>query len=100
MKLRVIITPPAKLEIAEAVKRYEEGRPSLGVRFWLEFKTLAKRLKSFPELYPRFGKRGVRKAPMRKFPHLVYYRVTREELRILGVLHGAMDPKTAHARFQ
>ena len=99
MKLRVIITSPARLEIAEAVRHYEEQRRSFGVRFWLEFKTLAKRLKSFPELYPKFGKRGIRKAPMHKFPYLVYYRITGEELRILGVLHGAMNPKTAQARF-
>lgn len=100
MKLRVIITSPAKLEIAEAVKRYEEHRPSLGVRFWLEFKTLAKRLKLFPELYPRYGKRGIRKAPMHKFPYLVYYRVAEEELRVLGVVHGAIDPKAVQSRFR
>ena len=99
MKLRVVITSPARPEIAEAVRRYEEQRPSYGVRFWLEFKILAKRLKQFPELYQRYGKRGVRKAPMHKFPYLVYYRVTPEELRVLGVVHGAMDPKTAQARF-
>ena len=99
MKLRVTITSPARLEIAEAVRRYEEQRPSYGVRFWLEFKTLAKRLKQFPELYQRYGKRGVRKAPMRKFPYLVYYRATPEELRILGVVHGAMDPKATRSRF-
>lgn len=99
MKLRVIIIAPARLEIAEAVRRYEEQRPSYGVRFWLEFKTLAKRLKAFPELYPTFGKRGVRKAPLRRFPYLVYYRFTGEEIRILGVLHGAMDPTTAQDRF-
>lgn len=100
MKLRVIIASPARLEIAEAVRRYEEQRPSVGVRFWLEFKILAKRLKLFPELYPRFGKRGVRKAPMHKFPYLVYYRVTAEELRILGVVHGAIDPKAVQSRFR
>ena len=69
------------------------------MRFWLEFKILAKRLKQFPELYQRYGKRGVRKAPMHKFPYLVYYRATPEELRILGVVHGALDPKAAQSRF-
>ena len=37
---------------------------------------------------------------MHKFPYLVYYRVAGEEIRILGVVHGAMNPKTAQARFQ
>ncbi len=99
MKLRVIITSTARIEIAEAVRRYEEQQPSNGVRFWMEFKILAKRLKLFPEIYAQFGKRGVRKAPMHKFPYLIYYRVVADELRILGVVHGAMDPKTVQARF-
>jgi len=99
VKLRVIITSPARLEIAEAVRRYEEEQPSLGVRFWLEFKILAKRLKLFPELYPKFGQRGIRKAPMHTFPYLVYYRITAEELRILGVVHGVRNPAAAQSRF-
>ena len=99
MNLKVVITAPARLEIAEAVRFYEEQRPSAGVRFWIEFKVLAKRLKCFPELYPRFGKRGIRKAPMHKYPHAVYYRIAGEELRILGVVHGSMNPATVKARF-
>ena len=99
MNLKIIVTAPARLEIAEAVKYYEERRPSAGVKFWIEFKTLAKRLINFPELYSRFGKRGIRKAPMHNYPHAVYYRVVGDELRILGVLHGAMNPETVKARF-
>jgi len=100
VNLKIVITAPARLEIAEAVKFYEEQRPSAGVRFWIEFKTLAKRLKNFPELYPQFGKRGIRKARLHNFPHLVYYRIAGEELRILGVVHGAMNPETVQVRFQ
>ncbi len=100
MKLKAIITTPARLEIAEAVKYYEQQRPSAGVKFWLEFKLLVKRLKGFPELYPSYGKRGIRKAPMHNYPHLVYYRVVGDELRLLGVVHGAIDPKTVKSRFK
>ncbi len=99
MNLKIIVTAPARLEIAEAVKYYEERRPSAGVKFWIEFKTLAKRLTNFPELYSRFGKRGIRKAPMHNYPHTVYYRIVGNELRILGVLHGAMNPETVKSRF-
>jgi plasmid stabilization system protein ParE len=99
VNLKIVITAPARLEIAEAVKYYEEQRPSAGVRFWIEFKILAKRLKNFPELYPRFGKRGIRKASMHNYPHTVYYRMTGEELRVLGVVHGAMNPESVKARF-
>ncbi len=99
MNLKIIITAPARLEIAQAVKYYEERRPSAGVKFWIEFKILAKRLKNFPELYPRFGARGIRKAPMHNYPHAVYYRMAGEELRVLGVVHGAINPKKIKARF-
>lgn len=99
MKLKIIITAPARLEIAEAVKYYEERRPSAGVKFWIEFKVLAKRLRNFPELYSPFGKRGIRKAPMQGYPHTVYYRIAGEELRILGVVDGAMNPETIKSRF-
>lgn len=99
MSRRVIITASARLEIAEAVRKYEEQRPSVGVRFWIEFKNLAQRLKQFPEIYMKFGKRGVRKATMHKFPYVVYYRIAGKELRILGVLHGAMNPDIAKSRF-
>jgi plasmid stabilization system protein ParE len=99
VNLKIIITTPARLEIAQAVKYYEEQRPSAGVKFWIEFKILAKRLRNFPEIYPRFGKRRIRKAPMHIYPHTVYYRIAGEELRILGVVHGAINPKTIKTRF-
>lgn len=99
MNLKIVILAEARLEIAKAVKYYEEQRASAGVRFWIEFKILARRLKNFPELYSRFGKRGVRKAPMHHYPHAVYYRMAGNELRILGVVHGAMNPETIKARF-
>jgi plasmid stabilization system protein ParE len=69
------------------------------VKFWIEFKNLVRRLKTFPELYPRFGNRGVRKAMMRVYPHAVYYKIGGDELRILGVVHGAMNPETIKTRF-
>ena len=99
MSLKTIITAPARLELAEAVKYYEERRPSAGVRFWIDFKILSKRLKNFPEIYPSFGKRDIRQAPMRHYPHVVYYRIAGKELRILGVVHGAINPATVKARF-
>lgn len=98
MNLKIIIVAAARLEIAEAVKYYEERRPSAGVKFWIEFKILTRRLKHFPEIYSRFGKRGIRKAPMHNYPHVVYYRIAGDELRILGVVHGAMNPETIKAR--
>ncbi len=99
MSLKIVITAPARVEIDQAIKYYEERRPSAGVKFWIELKNLSKRLKTFPEIYSQFGKRGIRKAPMHNYPHAVYYRIAGDELRILGVVHGAMDPKTIKARF-
>jgi plasmid stabilization system protein ParE len=100
VSVKIVITAPARFEIAQAVKFYEDQRPSASVKFWIEFKILAKRLKNFPELYSRYGKRGIRKAPMHNYPHAVYYRIAGNELRVLGVVHGAMNPETIRARFE
>ena len=86
------------MDVAEIVQWYEEQSPSLGLRFWMEFKGLVRRVTRFPDIYPPFGRRGVRKAPMATFPHRVYYRLVANELRVLGVIHPARDPKFIRGR--
>ncbi len=37
---------------------------------------------------------------MHNYPHAVYYRIAGDELRILGVVHGAMNPEIIKTRFE
>jgi plasmid stabilization system protein ParE len=87
---RLIIVPEARIEIAEAVQQYEGKAPGLGRRFWRETKRCLADVRDNPfhwrAISPKF-----RRAVMRVFPYLVFFRVTDEEVRVLDVLHGARD---------
>jgi plasmid stabilization system protein ParE len=99
MNLRCVITAEARSEITEAMNWYEQAEAGLGSRFWLEFERLIRRLVFMPEIYPPYGKRGVRKARLQVFPYWVFYRVAGQELRILGVRHASRDPRVPRRRF-
>jgi plasmid stabilization system protein ParE len=42
--------------------------------------------------------RDVRRAKLRRFPYLVYYRVFTDRIEVLGVLHGGQDPQVWQRR--
>ncbi len=90
MKRRLIIVAEARIEIAEAVQAYEEKVPGLGRRFWRELKRCLADVRDNPfhwrAISPKF-----RRAVLRVFPYLVFFRVTDDEVRVLHVLHGARD---------
>jgi len=50
-----------------------------------------------PELHPVVY-RGVRRAITRRFPYSIYYRMERNEVVVLGVLHMRRDPKEWQSR--
>lgn len=54
-------------------------------------KTIA-RIEAMPEMYA-IVLRGVRRAKLRKFPYLVYYRLLDDRIEVIGVLHGSRNPK-------
>jgi toxin ParE1/3/4 len=90
LKRRLIIVPEARIELAETVQQYEAKVPGLGRRFWREAKRCLADVRDNP-LHWRAISPKFRRAVMRVFPYLVFYRVTDDEVRVLHVLHGASD---------
>jgi toxin ParE1/3/4 len=90
LKRRLIIVAEARIEIAETVRDYEAKVPGLGRRFWRELRRCLIGVRDNP-LHWRAISPKFRRAVMRPFPYLVFYRVTGNEVRILHVLHGARD---------
>lgn len=78
------------MEIAEAVRQYEEKVPGLGRRFWDETKRCLLDTMDNPLRWRAISPK-YRRAVMRIFPYLIFYRVTDSEVRVLHVLHGARD---------
>jgi toxin ParE1/3/4 len=57
--------------------------------------SLSGRLSDHPHLGRRIGKGDVRLAPLPRIPYLVFYEVSRGEVNILRVIHGARQwPET------
>jgi len=45
-----------------------------------------------PEMYVK-ALRDVRRAKVRKFPYLIYYRVLSDRIQVIAVLHASRDPQ-------
>jgi len=92
-----VIRPAAELDLAEARTWYENHRQGLGDEFLTAVETIFARIKEEPEAYPP-EYRSVRRAGLRRFPYVVYYRLTADKLEVLGVLHGSRHPRAWRSR--
>lgn len=70
---------------------YEQQRAGLGLAFTEEFERTVAVLEQTPLIYPVIH-RSVRRAVLRRFPHLLWFRVSGKLVTILACTHGRRDP--------
>ena len=92
MTRRFTVQPEAAEEAAEAFDWYEIQQPGLGNEFYRELSRCLEFIAENP-LLPRVAYRGLRKRKLERFPYLVIYRVTNEEITVVSVFHGSQNPK-------
>lgn len=92
MSLRVVLRPEAEADLLAARAWYERDRSELGEAFTDSFEAMIARLKARPELYA-VALQNIRRAKLRRFPYLVYYRVLSDRIEVIGVLHGSRNPR-------
>lgn len=92
MSLRVILTPEAEDDIAEAITWYGRKRNGLSEEFLLCVEEALERIGRHPhgatEVYP-----GVRRVLLRRFPYGVFYQVTSDLIATIAVYHNSRDPR-------
>lgn len=92
MTLPVRLRSEAEQDLGEAARWYERQLAGLGQQFLdevlLAFRTIAEQ----PTMYPSAG-RGARRALIRRFPFGIYYRVEKEAVVIVAVMHGSRSPR-------
>jgi plasmid stabilization system protein ParE len=88
---RLAVTPQAGIELADAITAYEATRPGHGLAFIEEFDRSTDHLRRFPEMAPEIEP-GFRRAVVHRFPFCVVYRVTGDQVQVLGVLPTRADP--------
>ncbi len=80
----------ARSDIDQAYQRYEGYREGLGQRFLDKLEDRMKHVCDFPEAYAVIDY-GVRAAPLKKFPYIVYYRYENEHIFVIGVIYCYRD---------
>ena len=90
MNLR--FTKEAATEVEEAHAWYEARRAGLGAAFRQELARTMDAIVESPEMFAEVGPR-MRRAMLRRFPYIVLYESLPDVVLVLGVLHGARDPR-------
>ena len=99
MNLPVFIRRAAELDLERAEDWYDGQRPGLGREFRDAVDAVIARIAANPLAYPdRY--RGARRALLRRFPYVLWYRVSETIVIVLACVHGRRDPRTIRARLR
>ena len=91
MSLRVEFRPEAEADLLNARDWYEEQQAGVGEMFWAAVESAVTRISAMPEMYVK-TLRDFRRAKIRKFPYVIYYRVLSDRIEMIAVLHASRDP--------
>lgn len=93
----IIVSPPAEMDIDEAMEWYESQKEDLSIDFLLRFTEVIHLLSEHPELgvqvYQHF-----RKILMGNFPYAIYYSIDGNDIWIIAVLHTKRSQKVIKKR--
>lgn len=85
-------TPLARDDIREAHKWYEHRSVGLGERFLGHVEECLNRIVRNPNAYAIVHKQ-YRRAIVRKFPYVIFYRAETSMITVHAVFHSAQDPR-------
>jgi plasmid stabilization system protein ParE len=87
----------AAADVDEAHWWYEGQRPGLGDEFLAAMSECFDSICTQPEQFP-IVYRDQRRAIVRRFPYLVFFRALPESVVVFAVCHAVRDPRRWHAR--
>lgn len=97
MSKPLIVRVAAEADITAARLWYEQQRDGLGVEFLDAVEAVLDRLEAVPEMHQVIWQ-NVRRAKLKRFPYLVYYRVLADRTEVLAVMHGRRHPSAWKSR--
>jgi len=89
--MRVRLHPEAETEMVEAAVCYEEQQADLGKRFLASVQDALNSIIINPRLYPVVDL-DVRRCLTKVFPFGILFRISRDEIVIVAVMHLARHP--------
>ena len=94
---RIIYTPEAENDVAEAYGWYESREPGLGEEFLRCIGACVLGIQRHPHLYP-VEVDEFRRALVRRFPFEIFYEPAEDSITIYSVFHCSQDPQKWRAR--
>jgi plasmid stabilization system protein ParE len=96
---RVICTPEAEQDVADAYNWYEAREPGLGEDFLRCIEARVLEIQRHPHLYP-VALNEFRRALVRRFPFEIFYEPTKDSIVIYSVFHCSQEPQRWRSRLQ
>jgi plasmid stabilization system protein ParE len=96
LSLQVVFRPEAEGEALEVRRWYESRNPGLGEQFSEALASVISRITEAPLTFPAVHGE-TRRAVLRRFPCVVYFRATVDTVVVLSI-HGRQDPAKWQAR--
>ncbi|MBW3606373.1 MAG: type II toxin-antitoxin system RelE/ParE family toxin [Actinobacteria bacterium] len=96
--MKLLLRPAAVDDIRTARDHYADEDPRLDEQLWQDLDRLFARLEAFPRSAPIVaGYEPVRRAVLRRFPYVVFYRLTEpDRIDVLRVIHTARSSDARH----
>jgi plasmid stabilization system protein ParE len=92
--MRLSYHPSVQKDVNEILEYYQQaGGEGLAERFYSELATHLKALSEHPERCPFYlGTPPFRRMRLRRFPHIIVFRILRDRLRITVIKHEKRHP--------
>jgi plasmid stabilization system protein ParE len=97
MSLPLVLHQSVFDDIDEAYHYYESQRPGLGDDFIATVEQVYSRISATPLMHQKIFQ-DVRRAVVRRFPYVVYYRPHPDRVEVIAVYHTRRDPAGWQAR--
>jgi toxin ParE1/3/4 len=97
VSLPVVLRPDAAQDLQDIRNWYELRLAGLGATFANRAATALDAVGQHPELYGMIWQ-DVRAAPIRRHPHVIYYRVFTDRVEVLAILHARQDASAWQSR--
>ena len=97
MTLPVLLRRAAELDLVAIEDWYDAQRQGLGTEFRDEVDAAIARVANNPLIYPE-RYRGARRALLRRFPYVLWYRSYDTFVVVLACVHGKRDSRSVRAR--
>ena len=88
----LLLRDAARDDLREAFLWYQARRADLGSEFIAAVRHVLEAVELNPEQYP-FAVDDIRKAPLRRFPYVVYYVALESAVTVIAVMHSRRHPR-------